>query len=115
MSDVEPERPSPEAAGHPAELRLVPPEWGEAPTDYANFVQATASPFDLTLHLGWFSTPILEELPTSPVEVPVRPLRSVTIPLTLVRGLITVLEAQLAAAESSPGVVRHPQPSEGSE
>jgi hypothetical protein len=72
---------------------------------YANFAQGAVSPYDMTLHFGWFSTPILAGPPEGAVEVPVRPLLSVTIPTNIVRGMIRVLESQLAAAEASAGLL----------
>ena len=86
-----------------AQMRLVPPDYTGSPVQYSNFVQGTASPYDLTLHFGWFSSPLLAEPPTEPVDVPVRPLLSVTVPLNIVRGMIRVLESQLAAAEANLG------------
>lgn len=91
-----------EAMEAPAQFRLVPSEEpGETPAVYSNFAQATISPFDLTLHFGWYALPALTEAPTEPVTVPVRQVVKVTIPLNLVRGTIALLESQLEAWERS--------------
>jgi len=70
---------------------------------YANFVQASMSAHDLTLHFGWFTLPAFTEVPSGEVDVPVRPLAKVSIPLNLVRGLIRLLEAQVIAWEDAHG------------
>lgn len=78
-------------------FRLVPPtDTRDAPNLYSNFIQATMSPHDFTLHLGWFSFPALLERPQEDVEVPVRLLATVTLPLNLMPGLIDVLQSQVA-------------------
>ena len=88
----------------PTQFRLVPSEEpGETPAIYSNFTQATISPFDLTLHFGWYALPALTEPPTETVNVPVRQVVKVTIPLNLVQGTIAVLQSQLEAWERSFG------------
>jgi hypothetical protein len=87
-------------------MRLVPPDTsgGEQAIVYSNFVQASISPHDLTMHFSWYSTPTLSEPPAGPIDVPVRgPLVSVSIPLNLIKPVIRVLEAQIASYESSTG------------
>jgi hypothetical protein len=75
-------------------------------------VQATYSPEDLTLHFGWYAIPALTEPPPEPVEVQVRPIAKVTIPLNLIRGVISVLQSQLEGWEQTFGmaVQQHPNP-----
>lgn len=70
---------------------------------YSNFAQATVSPNDLTIHFGWYAIPALDQPPTGVVDVPIRPLVKVTLPLNLVRGTINLLERQLEAWETSFG------------
>jgi hypothetical protein len=83
-----------------AQFELVPPkDTGDTPTTYANFFQATISPVDVTLHLGWYSLPPLTEQPTEAVRVPVRPTLKVSIPVGLLPGIINVLQSQLEAFE----------------
>lgn len=83
-----------------AQFRLVPPSYSETPVVYSNFAQATPSQHDLTLFFGWYATPPLAEPPEAVVEVPVRPLVAVSVPLGVVPGLIRVLESQLEARQS---------------
>ena len=78
-------------------------EIGDTPAVYANFVQGTVTPFDLTLHFGWYAIPPLMENPGGIVDVPVRPIIKVSLPLSLVRGTIGLLEAQLRAWEDAFG------------
>lgn len=87
-----------------AQFQIVPPqEIGDTPALYANFVQGTVTPYDLTLHFGWYAIPPLMEEPGGPVPVPVRPIVKVSIPLSLVRGVITMLEKQLEAWQDAFG------------
>lgn len=92
---------SPQAVN--AQFRLHPPDYGAVPAMYANFAQATLAQHDLTLFFGWYATPPLNEPPEGPVDVPVRPLVGVSVPLGIVRPLIRVLEAQADAWEQSSG------------
>jgi hypothetical protein len=86
------------------QYELIPPaESPETPAVYSNFAQATVSPHDMTLHFGWFAVPPLMEPPEETVQVPIRPLVKVTIPLNLVRGTIALLQRQLEAWEGSYG------------
>ena len=92
---------------------VAPTDVGDAPVLYANHVQATATPEDVTLHLGWYALPPFTEPPPEPeVRVPVKPIAKVTVPLNIVQGIVTVLENQLKAYEQSYGqaVPKHPNP-----
>jgi hypothetical protein len=85
-----------------ADFVLVPPqETGDTPVFYANFVQATFSPLDATIHLGWYATPTVDEQPTEPVQVPVRGLAKVSLPIGLIPGMIELLQRQLMAWQES--------------
>jgi hypothetical protein len=86
-----------------AEFRLVAPNYADIPATYSNFAQATVSQHDLTIFFGWYATPPLTEPPTEPIEIPVRPLMAVSIPIGIIRPLIRVLEAQAAAWEQTHG------------
>jgi hypothetical protein len=98
----------------PVALKIVVPlDPGDTPVLYANHFHASGTPEDLTMHLGWYAIPPFTEAPeTAEVEVPVRQLAKVTVPLSLVRGIITVLENQLTAWEKNFGqpVPVHPNP-----
>jgi hypothetical protein len=94
-------------------LRLVAPaDPGDAPILYSNYIQATYTPEDLTLHFGWYAIPAFTEPPSAPVDVDVRPVAKVTIPLNLIRGAISVLQSQLEGWEKTFGmpVQDHPNP-----
>jgi hypothetical protein len=97
-----------------AGLRIVAPvELGDVPGLYANHVQVTFTPEDFTLHLGWYVIPPLREPPPEDIlEVAVRPLLKVTLPLNLVRGVVAVLENQIEAWERSfeMQLPQHPNP-----
>ena len=83
---------------------------GASPTLYANFIQTTSTPHDLTLHLGWYTIPPFVERPEGDnVRVPVQPILKVAIPLSLVTGLIQALQGQLQAWEENFGA---PPPSD---
>lgn len=87
-----------------AEFKLVPPpESAETLALYSNFAQATMSPHDMTMHFGWYAIPPLIEPPEGAVDVEIRPLVKVTIPLNLVRGVIDLLERQLSSWQESFG------------
>lgn len=84
--------------GFAAQFELVqPPESADIPAIYSNFIQATITPLDLTLHLGWYALPPLTEAPTETIQVEVRPLTKVSLPINLVPGVIRVLQAQMDA------------------
>lgn len=85
-----------------ADFVLVPPEdTGDTPIIYANFVQATFSPVDATIHLGWYATPAIDERPAETVSVPVRGLAKVSFPIGLIPGIIDLLHRQLTAWQES--------------
>jgi hypothetical protein len=84
-------------------LRLKPAQYPDGPPLYANVVNSSLSPHDVTLHFGWFSSPLLEEAPTGTLEIPVRAVASISLPLTMVRNLIKLLEAQADNWEANSG------------
>jgi hypothetical protein len=94
-----------------ADFQIRPPqEIGDTPAVYANFVQGTITPFDLTLHFGWYALPPLMTPPEGTVDVPVRPIIKVSIPLSLVRGTIAMLQNQLQGWEHAFGEAAPDQP-----
>jgi hypothetical protein len=96
----------------PTELRLVAPiEVGETMALYANFIQVTASPHDFTSHFGWYTVPPLTEPPDGRIDVPIRPLAKVSVPLNLVRATIELLSRQADAWETNFGAQLPDQPS----
>jgi hypothetical protein len=99
--------------GHPVTLKIVvPTEVGQTPMLYANHFHATITPEDMTMHLGWYATPPLTEPPTGQIEVHVQPVAKVTVPLNLIRGIVTVLQNQIQAWEQNFGqeIPAHPNP-----
>lgn len=91
-----------ELASH--EFRLSLPSYADVPSAYSNFVQATLAQHDLTIFFSWYATPPVGDKPSAePVDVPVRPLMAVSVPLGILRPLIRVLESQAAAWEQSTG------------
>lgn len=91
--------------GQQAELRLV---WDQdapqPPHVYANYVQATFTPEDFTLHLGWYTTPALRELPQdATIEARIQPVARVVIPLNLMKNFIPLLQRQVRGYEESFG------------
>lgn len=92
--------PSPQEAA----LRLVTTPDADIPPVYSNFVQVTFTPLDFTLHFGSYVIPALSEPPSgSEIQVPVRAIAKVSVPLSLVRGIVRVLERQINAWEESFG------------
>jgi len=95
-----------------ASFEIVPSsEIGDTPAVYANFVQGTVTPFDLTLHFGWYAIPPFTKTPSDTVPVPVRPVVKVSIPLSLVRGVMGMMEKQLEAWQDAFGQPAPDQPS----
>jgi hypothetical protein len=85
-------------------FRLSPPSYADVPAAYSNFVQATLAQHDLTIFFSWYATPPLaDEPPTESVDVPVRPVAAVSVPLGILRPLIRLLEQQAAVWEQSTG------------
>lgn len=110
----EPAQSTPEPEGFQLQL-ITPPEYPPGP--YSNFVQATFTPHDFTIYFGSFNLPPVSEQPQEALQVPVRPVVTVSVPLNLVRGLIGVLQSQIANWEGSfgqpfpepPGLGRPPE------
>jgi hypothetical protein len=78
----------------------------ETPGAYANFVQASFSPLDVTMRFSWYATPALEAPPpptADRIEVPTFPVGIVTIPLGLVRPLAQLLNSLADGWESNTG------------
>jgi hypothetical protein len=98
----------------PTRLHIsAPAEIGDVPALYSNFVQVSFTPNDLTLHLGWYALPTYgEPPPAETIEVGVRPLVKVSLPLTLIRGLIGALQTTVEAYEESFGQPMPDQPSQ---
>jgi hypothetical protein len=97
-----------ETQGQSMQMELVAPaEPGTTMALYSNFIQVTLAPHDFTFHLGWFTFPAFTEPPqpgpTGTVPVHVRPLAKVSVPLTLVQGIIRVLQSQVEAWEAAFG------------
>jgi hypothetical protein len=102
MSPVS-ERALPEGA---STVRLVgSPELGETMALYANFVQLSFTPHDFTFHFGWYALPAFTEAPPAgqTIDVPIRPLAKVSIPLNLVKAVIPLLERQIEQYELAFG------------
>lgn len=80
---------------------------GETPVVYSNYVQASMSPVDVTVHLGWYSTPTFDQADPPPtdstVDVPVRSLTKVSLPIPVARALQQVLANQLGLWEANFG------------
>jgi len=94
-----------------AQLRLVwDPDAPSATPEYANYVQMNFTPEDFTMYFGWYSIPPLREPPPDGVlEVGVRPVAQVTIPLNLMVNLIALLERQAEGYEENFGPLpEHP-------
>jgi hypothetical protein len=68
---------------------------------YANHAAVTATPHDISIHLGAFAIPALTAPPASTVDVPVRPVALVTIPISIAEPLAQLLLTQLSAWESN--------------
>lgn len=84
---------------------------GDTPVYYSNHVQVTFTPEDFTLHLGWYTTPPFPGPPPGVVDVPVRSLAKVVVPLNLVRGLLRALETSAQNWERNWGELpAHPNP-----
>jgi hypothetical protein len=84
-------------------LRLVTPPDGDAPTVYSNFVQVTFTPLDFTFHFGRYAIPAFTEPPPGEIQVPVQAVGKVTVPLSLVRGIMRVLQSQIDGWETTFG------------
>lgn len=77
----------------PGQVRLVvPAQLPEDPPLYSNYAHASMSPHEITLHFGWYAIPPVMAGPPPSMEIPVRPLTSIAVPLSLVPGLIDALQ-----------------------
>ena len=93
-------------------VKIVYPELGEDKPLYANAIHINHTPWDFALH---FSQVIV---PTTPptgrhVEITAKPVAVISIPVTLVRGLIKALETNLDIYENSYGKVEIPREAKG--
>jgi hypothetical protein len=80
------------------QVQLVnPTDFSEAATYYSNYVQVNIAPHEFELYFSRYSMPILMQPATEPTTVDVmpRPVASIAIPLSLVRGLINALETSV--------------------
>jgi hypothetical protein len=87
-------------------LRVAPEATPETTRAYANFVQLNFTPHDFTLHFSWFGLPptIGDDRPESGViDADTRVVAEITIPLTVARPLLRLLERQTAGWEESFG------------
>jgi hypothetical protein len=108
MTDGEPREPT------GTEMHLIASvEPGDTMALYANFLQVTGSPHDFTFHFGWYTVPAFVEPPEGVVNVPIRPLAKVSIPLNLVRATINLLQLQAEAWEANFGEPLPEQPQAG--
>jgi hypothetical protein len=91
---------------------VAPSEAPSTPMLYANHVQLTYTPEDFTLHLGWYSVPVIAAPPEGEVTIQVRPVARVSLPLNLVRSIAAVFVKQMEAWEASFGTTlpMHPNP-----
>jgi hypothetical protein len=94
-------------AESPTQLRIhAEPSAAPPAPIYSNYVQATFTPEDFTLHLGWYAIPAFTEAPTEAVvDVPVTPVARIVLPLNIMRSLIAVLERQVENYEQSFGPI----------
>jgi hypothetical protein len=80
----------------PAQLRIG---WDQEaplpPPIYANYVQATFTPEDFTIQLGWYAVPALRELsPDRTVDAPVTPVARIVMPLNLMKNVIEAVTGE---------------------
>lgn len=84
---------------------LASPDLADTAAVYSNHVQATFTPHELTLHFGFYAIPALPEPPESgQIDVQVRQLVKVSIPLNLARGIVGLLEQQADGWERNFGM-----------
>lgn len=99
------------------QVRLVnPTDFSAAPSFYSNHVQVNLAPHEFELYFSRYTMPILMAPPTEPTNIDVtpRPAANVTIPLSLVRGLIRALETTAQNWETTFGQSLPVEPTLGS-
>jgi hypothetical protein len=82
---------------------FAPADYSQSPFLYANFVQGSHTPHDVTLHFADYMTIMPPEPPEGTVDIRARPLVSVALPVNLVRSVIAILEQQVENWEGNFG------------
>jgi hypothetical protein len=77
---------------------------------YSNFMQATSTPEDLTVHFGWYTIPpVISPPPDNVIQASVTPVARIVLPLNLVRNVIAALQRAAEAHEANFGPLpEHP-------
>ncbi len=101
---------------HPKKGRIVYSEaLDEGRVLYANVITVNHTPWDFALHFYNLVVPVHTEKAEEPVDLTAKKTAVVSIPVTLVRGLIGALQTNLERYEQSYGKVEIPKPTEGEE
>lgn len=80
---------------------------------YANVITVNHTPWDFALHFYNLVVPVRTDEPEEPVDLTAKKTAVVSIPVTLVRGLIEALQTNLERYEQSYGKVEIPKSTEG--
>ena len=92
----------------PIELKIdVPPEL-EGGT-YANVLNVWHTPYEFTLDFGVMQQVVESEDADAPVQVPVRVVSRVRIPVTLLFEVLKALNTNMTGYESTFGSIRPPE------
>ncbi len=93
-----------EEKGQRGRLRPEPPEKGPEPI-YANYVLVNHTPWDFMFHFGNFFIP--PEVPKEPAEYEfeVKSVARITVPTTLIKGIVRALQTNIETYESIHGVL----------
>jgi uncharacterized protein DUF3467 len=90
--------------------RLVYPEVTEEDsTVYANYLLVNHTPWDFALHFGSVTTPLAPKSSGGEIEMPVKKVVTVKLPVTLIRGVIDALKTNLELYEKQHGEVKIPK------
>ncbi len=100
-----------EEKGHRIRLRPEPTEKGPEPI-YANYVQVNHTPWDFTFHFGNFFIP--PDVPQEPaeLELEVKSVARITVPIRLIKGIVSALQKNIKRYEESFGVLPDSTPEE---
>jgi hypothetical protein len=86
------------------------PELTEADTPlYSNAILVNHTPWDFALHFSQIITPIRPPKTDGPLEIVGKKIAVISVPVTLVRGLITALQTNLDKYEQQYGKVEIPR------
>jgi hypothetical protein len=90
---------------------VYPPVTEEDKPVYANYVAVSHTPWDFAVHFGTVvmpAAPVASGQKSGTVEIPVRKVQTVNLPIPLIKGFIKALQTQVEKYEQSYGEIKNP-------